>query len=339
MATSPAPTRLDAISLIDHNHVGLASQDVSYCSHPRFCLFLLCIRSFACKKIVRSGPETQPQPPRAGAQSSEPERAREKSEKSETADTRPPCSPPVPGDKTGHERRAPHLLRLAPTASTERERTHAESRALGVGPRGDGGLRVACATAGGTHSRSALSLWWTGAIAWETRRVQTTVPTYYCSSTYLSTYRGSCTRNIHTCTYAAAPPAPSLSVRSRWRTRSRTQQRLQCRPDGSDPLRPLVLALGLEIEPPMSNVGLARQGSALGIARASEHRCSSPSEVRPCCVPLGSSLIPKRFEPLLGGQASTEATPASGSRPAGESPAPKAAALPHQRISCGVSSK
>merc|ERR1712086_398645 len=55
MATSPAPTRLDAISPIDHNHVGLASQDVSYCSHPRFCLFLLCIRSFACKKIEITG--------------------------------------------------------------------------------------------------------------------------------------------------------------------------------------------------------------------------------------------------------------------------------------------
>lgn len=94
-------------------------------------VFSSCAFAHSLAKILRSGPETQrlnvcgqPRPPcapRAGAQSSEPERAREKSEKSETADTRPPCSPPETRQGTKDER----LTSSPPSSATaSRERAH-----------------------------------------------------------------------------------------------------------------------------------------------------------------------------------------------------------------------
>ena len=98
-------------------------------------VFSSCAFAHSLAKILRSGraaqrvrqktePRGQPRPPcapRAGAQSSEPERAREKSEKSETADTRPPCSPPETRQGTKDER----LTSSPPSSATaSRERAH-----------------------------------------------------------------------------------------------------------------------------------------------------------------------------------------------------------------------
>lgn len=146
-------------------------------------VFSSCAFAHSLAKILRSGPETQssqrrtcvksqPRPPcapRAGAQSSEPERTREKSEKSETADTRPPCSPPETRQGTKDER-----LTSSPPSSDclQRESAHTQKAEPLELDREATGACVWRARPQGALTLAPLSLWWTGAIASETRRVQ-----------------------------------------------------------------------------------------------------------------------------------------------------------------------